>query len=189
MILTFLLAVGWLRDGAPMGIKRNIELSGGIFPETAGSATLHADDVFAQAFRGNHPSFRDVDLHGSAAGMDTIRAHLDQGFGWLFRDRADAERFLGSRIAPAPLGCITKLRADGTPKHRVIMDLRRNLVNEAAVVPERQVLPTVFHHGLDLAELSKDMNVEGNALHTMVLDFADAFMNISLHADEQPYNC
>ena len=70
-----------------------------------------------------------------------VRLHLNQGFGKLFASRADAERHLGSAIAPAPLGCIIKIREDGSAMHRVILDLRRNALNDASAVPERQILP------------------------------------------------
>jgi len=164
-----------------MGVKVSIPSSNGIFPAIAPDATLSPDEVFEQSFAGNHPSFRDA-APGShdLPGLDVVTEHLNKGFGLLFADRAAAERHLRSPIALALLGCISKVRGDGTSKHRVVMDLRRNRVNDAAVVTERQVLPTVFHHAADLARLSNATLLPESSVKTLVLDFADAFMGISL---------
>ena len=96
------------------------------------------------------------------------------GFGLLFATRTDIENFLQSKVAPAPLGCITKAKPDGTLKHRVIQDQRRSGVNAAVVLPERQVLPTVFSHAYDLARLADSAAKTGSddiEVETLVLDF------------------
>ena len=53
---------------------------------------------------------------------------LDAGFGQLFENQAAAESFLGDKAHPAPLGNVTKAKPDGSCRHRLIMDLRRNQV-------------------------------------------------------------
>jgi len=70
------------------------------------------------------------------------------------------------------------------------MDLKLNGVNAASATPERQVLPTAYDHGYDLASLAAARAELGNdaRLETMVLDFQDAFMSIPLAAPERPYN-
>ena len=78
---------------------------------------------------------------------------MEEGYGRLYASRADAEAELGPCF-PAPLGNITKEGPDGVAKHRLIQDLRRNLVNDCAAVPERQVLPRLIDHARDLAEAS-----------------------------------
>ena len=175
----------WLEEGAPMGIKRITEPSNGIFPAAPADAVISPEDVHNIPYIGNHPSYKET-----GAAQELIEEHLNAGFGLLFWDRQSAECYLGERIAPAPLGCISKVREDGTVKHRGIQDLRRNAVNDAAALPERQVLPTPFSHANDLAILAAaaadDPQVQ---LDTLVLDFKDAFMGIPLHPAEMPYNC
>ena len=123
--------------------------------------------------------------------MAVIQGHLDAGFGEVFVDRAAAERHFGERVAPAPLGCITKQKPDGSLKHRVIMDLKANAVNRATALPERQVLPTILSHATDLAELAEGLaptGVSDYCIQSMVLDFRDAFMGIPLAAAERLFN-
>ena len=86
---------------------------------------------------------------------------------------------------PAPLGNVTKLKADGQLKHRIIQDLRANSVNLSVRLPERQVLPRPIDHARDLADLS----AHEPWLSTLVLDFKDAFMSIPLHEEERRYCC
>jgi len=170
-----------------MGVRVRIDSSNGIFPPTSPVAEISPEEVLEHNFFGNHPSFKGV-AGEDAPGTDVVQGHLDQGFGLLFRDRQHAEQHLASPIAPAPLGCITKLREDGSAKHRVIMDLRRNRVNDAAAVPERQVLPTLHHHAFDIASLASLVDAPSQ-LRTLVLDFTDAFMGVPLHPREHPFNC
>jgi len=176
----------WLEHGAPMGIRKDIEV-GHLFPETAATAALEPEAVFDHVKLGNHPSFRHGAADGGASGADVIAEHLNAGFGWLFRDLAAAEKHMQTRITPAPLGCIVKHKEDGSRKVRVIMDLRRNRVNDATRVPERQVLPTIHHHALDLLRLTRGLGVD-EQIHTMVLDFENAFMGIPLARVEQCFN-
>jgi len=123
-----------------------------------------------------------------------VEEHVNSSFGLLFADAAAAARYLGESVAPAPLGCISKRKESGELKHRVIMDLKSNQVNQACSTPERQVLPTVFSHARDLAILSQSLCSTSSAdsrsmLQTMVLDFKDAFMSIPLDKREWSVNC
>ena len=71
------------------------------------------------------------------------------------------------------------------------MDLRISGVNAASSTPERQVLPSVFDHGRDLAALASDWAQspsETDVVETMVLDFKDAFMSVPLAEGERPFN-
>ena len=64
--------------------------------------------------------------------------------------------------------------------------MRKNRVNEAAAVPERQVLPAVLDHGRDLALLAAGAaDVE---IWTLILDWANAFMGVPLAPGERPFN-
>ena len=81
--------------------------------------------------------------------------------------------------APAPLGCITKQTPEGKTKHRVIQDLKRNQVNRATTVPERQVLPTIASHARYLAILgASTLDDDTTQVETLILDFKDASMGV-----------
>ena len=179
-----------------MGIRQPI-LPGGHFPLLDSPAVLSPDVVLNLPPRRNHPSF--CDLQGLAAppGHSVVQGHVQQGFGLLFRDRAAAVKYFEGPVTPAPLGCISKAKDDGSVKHRVILDLKANQVNLACTTPERQVLPTYFQHAKDIAELSRFLLEDSSSssssssppvLFNMILDMQDAFMNVPLHAEEQVFN-
>ena len=123
----------------------------------------------------NHGSFSTV--HGDdqeAAGLALVRRAVDAGFGELYADRATAEQTLGGQVYPAPMGTVTKTRADGSLKHRLIQDLRANAVNSAVTLPERLVLPRPVDLAADLAWLHASRPT-GDRLAIGIVDFEDAF--------------
>ena len=137
----------------------------------------------------NHPSFEEA--YGDdpeAAGLGLVRQAVAQGFAEILADRSTAEAALGGQVYPAPLGTVSKTRDDGTWKHRLIQDLRFNCVNRTVRLPERLVLPRPLELGKDLAELAADLP-EDAILQVGIVDFADAFMSISLGLAERRFNC
>ena len=118
-----------------------------------------------------------------------ITEHLDSGYGLLFSSVEEASDYFGTPVVPAPLGNITKAVDGNSVKHRVIMDLTLNKVNSAASVPERQVLPTYLSHLRDLAILSEHPLEASESVEVLVLDYRNAFMQIPLAVEEQPFNC
>ena len=178
----------WLRDGAPMGLNRRIDASG-LLPlvEEAPLLTVEALDRLPRSAK-NHPSF--TELHGleRPPGVDQIQSQVDAGFAAIYESQEEAERHLGGLTHPTPLGTVTKVKPDGSLKHRVIQDLRANRVNDAVHLPERQVLPRGLDHGVDLAVLADDCH-EKERVATLVLDFRDAFNSVPLHPSERRFNC
>ena len=170
-----------------MGIEKAIDV-GGHFPEKDDptAAPLAWLDG-APEITAKHPSFNLRDAQGKQPALDELRALVEAGYGRLYKDRKEAERALGGDCFPAPLGNVTKLGPDGVTKHRLIQDLRRNLVNDCAGVPERQVLPRFLDHALDLAEASAATDADG--VDTLILDFRRAFMSIPVSRAELRYNC
>ena len=173
-----------------MGIRRELQAGGGIFPPLASERSVQPDVVLRLPTQPNHASFRDFQGAASPPGHEVVQGHVSSGFALLFQDKAAAERHLGSPVAAAPLGCVSKLKPDGTWKHRVIQDLKANQVNLASSTPERQVLPTVFQHARDVALLGLLAEAGGDAddIETLVLDVKDAFMGVPLHPEEWPFN-
>ena len=176
----------WLEHGAPMGLAKSIE-PGGLFPLRQTDNELDVDDLAeVDRWASNHPSF---EHQGSASpGIALVQDYLEAGFVELFVDEVAASKKVGCAVHPAPLGLISKVKPDGSTKHRVIQDLQRNQVNAAVRLPERQVLPRPTDHAKDMALLSRNLGKHEVAL-VLILDFANAFMSIPLDADERPYNC
>ena len=109
---------------------------------------------------------------------------MNAGFGRLFANRKAAEQALGGECFPAPLGDVVKRGPDGTDKHRLIQDLRRNGLSACVSLPERQVLPRFVDHAVDVAVASAAGDVE-----VLILDFSNAFMSIPANAGEARFNC
>ena len=175
----------WLEHGAPLGIEQEIP-PGGHFP-------LHDDSTAeplevlesAETCRGNHPSFLALDEQGGQPARDQLCELVEQGFGILYTTQSAAEKELGVRCYPAPLGDVVRPVPGAPAKHRLIQDLRRNRVNACAAVPERQVLPRFEDHARDVAVASEGWS--GTSI--LILDYKNAFMTVPASGAEQQYNC
>ena len=178
----------WLREGAPMGLTKEIQ-PGGHFPEAVAESSLSVavlDKIPPRTE--NHPSWNEHYEHDEPPSYDLLREQVEAGFAILFESREAAEELLGGRVHPAPLGNVAKQKEDGSWKFRSIQDLRANHVNAAVRLPERQVLPRGLDHGRDLAVLHSQAKPH-ETVRTLVLDFKDAFMSIPLHPSEWRFNC
>ena len=178
----------WLREGAPMGLSQTI-IPGTHFPRTEVDATSTLEELDKrEPWLHNHPSFDE--LHGCerSPAWDLLEEQVNHGFTMLFKSMEAAAAYLGGPCHPAPLGNVTRTKDDGTIKHRLIQDLRANGVNAAVALPERQVLPRGIDHGRDLAYLAQDLPPDAD-VHTLVLDFSNAFMSVPLHPSERRFNC
>ena len=137
----------------------------------------------------NHTSFRTVFGEDSESpGLSLVRQAVAAGFAEVFVDRSAAASALGGQVLPAPLGTVSKEKADGSWKSRLIQDLRINGVNSAVGLPERLVLPRPVDLGKDLAELAGQKG-DADVLLVGIVDFADAFMSIPLASSERRFNC
>jgi hypothetical protein len=115
-------------------------------------------------------------------------SRLTRASGYCSPTRLRRKQILGGQTHPAPLGNITKEKPGGEVKHRLIQDLRRNSVNSAVVLTERQVLPRPVDHAKDVALLSDGLR-KGEVISTLVLDFKNVFMSIPLDKAERRFNC
>ncbi|CAK0908047.1 unnamed protein product, partial [Prorocentrum cordatum] len=177
----------WLREGAPMGIRRAIA-PGGHFPLAAAEATLSVDAFRREfCFSGNHRSFVDDFGENEAPTLPLVREYLEKGFGRAFPSREAAEEVFGPTY-PAPLGNVRKRKQGGDGwKNRIIQDLKASRVNLLSSTPERAVLPRGIDHAVDAATLFTADGADHGEI--FVIDFSDAFMSCPLHESERPYNC
>ena len=128
----------WIQEGTPMGIARHINARG-VFPtvDTKMPTQRETDAIWSQsAVGGSYQSFKDVGPLAEAELQRTIDAGLAEFVGTF----AEAKKRYGN-IAVSKLACIVKDKPDGSKKVRIVVDLRRSLVNSLVVAPERVVLP------------------------------------------------
>ena len=156
-----------------MGILRSIT-PGKLFPAFASPA--EADTLEANCWaKGNHPSFG-LTHNGEdePPGLDVLRGYHEKGYATRYTTLAAAERKHGELVI-SPLGNLTKEKADGTLKHRIIQDLRRGGANLLAELFERIVLPRPSDHGWDLynlwKQLAKETLGEGAAVWSLIVDW------------------
>ena len=71
------------------------------------------EKALSQPPLGNDQSFQEKGEFEAPPGRALVSEHLDKGFGQLFFSRTEAERFLGSSISTAPLGCISRQKEGG----------------------------------------------------------------------------
>ena len=177
----------WLEKGAPMGLDQPV-VPGHLFPRVEASRDRTLEELEAsERWSRNHPSFEKAHGEDVPPGVTKVREMVNSGFGKLYQSISEATAELGAVPHPAPMGNVTK-PVGNELKHRVIMDLRRNGVNESVVIEERVVLPRGIDHARDMAILY-DQARNDEILEVLVLDFKDAFMSIPLHPAERKYNC
>ena len=181
--------VEWLKTGSPMGILHPIT-PGGLFPVCESPAeALTLEGLLWQ--KGNHPSFgiKDVD-DGEPPGLALLREYYRKGFASRYTSLVEARAEHGDLVI-SPLGTITKTKADGSLKHRIIQDLRRGGANLLASHFERIVLPRPNDHGWDLFHLwlrLAEKTLEKDAgVWSLIIDFKDAFMSTGTRKDEQRF--
>ena len=175
---------GWLRHGAPLGILQPVPPSGIFPPVPAADPQRDLGDITTM-FDGftNYTSAEDE----PETRLSLLRKMTDRGWAEEFSGLQAARDFLGSPdLVFNRLALITKERADGTLKHRLVWDLRRSGVNEFVSPGERVVLPRLG----DVVRDARDL--WGSAPHDssvafIGVDVSDAFHLIPLHPSEWKY--
>ena len=175
--------VQWLRSGAPTGVTDAVP-PGGIFPacEQIGEPGVDAECFYAQTEPwGNYLS---VEQNASAVQQEFSR--LEQaGFVRRFSSWADVQQQLG-RVVVSKMACVISQRADGSTKHRLIVDLRRSGANSLVQLGERIVLPRLWDAVVDTLHLARRAKGE-DGLEMMVMDWADAYHSISVKDQDIPF--
>ena len=173
----------WLRDGAPLGIIEDIEAAG-VFPSSADNSRSRRPEALHTELAGwsNYKSADDEpDVVSKLLGDQRDKQHCV-----MFDTYEELLEFLGSDEAVlSKIALITKLKADGSTKHRLIWDLLRSEVNESISLSERLVLPRLQ----DAVEDAQALLQQGYKLEWLVLDIADAFHNVPIKDSERKYMC
>ena len=160
----------WLAAGArrTCGV-RSSGPPGPFFPRvsTEHAIAIAESEVIAATL--NHPSFYEAHGEDTSPAKQLVLEAVSQGFGQLFKTRADAERIVGPTKA-APLGNVRKFNKAGTGyKNRAILE--SNPANELVALEERVVLPRGIDHALDLAQL----RAGDHEVWCLTFNFKDAF--------------
>ena len=176
----------WFKQdvGTPMGLEQTMTHTG-IFPKVPDDRvpftnTLDFDDSWQ-----NYQS--------AESSPDAVKAQLgsmvEQGWCREF-DSLDqlAEALNGATPIFSKLGLISKLRDDGTYKHRLIWDLLRSKVNASATQSERIILPRLIDLVNDILDLiAASSNDE--EVWIFIIDIQNAFHLLPLRNDERRYFC
>lgn len=184
--------VGWIRNGAPLGIERKIETSG-IFPPSGEVLDgLVESDSVAQLALGPIANYSSVSQHLQHAEEELSRL---EKMGYMFREnKEEIVRNYGHGTI-SKLGLILKTKEDGTLKKRLVIDLRRSQGNAKASLPEKLVLP----RPLDGVEMLRDLrqghprgatteeSKERWGLEMALVDVSDAFMSLAVEEAEWPH--
>ena len=171
----------WIRYGAPLGIRNELVPSG-IFPLS------DARDAPADAAEALHSDLGTFTNYASLEEWpEAAREQLDkleaEWYVHVFDTEGDVTQFLGEQPILTKLALISKLRADGTFKHRLIVDLLRSEVNVHISRGERIILPRISDAIRDALGLRRT----GAEAEFMVADFTDAFHMIPLAPNERRF--
>jgi hypothetical protein len=177
----------WLERGAPIGLAEEIQLSG-VFPAVRAKDRPGELKKLVTELEG-------FSNYSSANGNPEIVEALIEGYaseGWckIFASHAELASFLGTRdITYNKMALISKPKADGSFKHRIIWDLRRSHVNGEMAIGERLVLPRLSDAIEDALAVLRARQAPGEEAEWLVVDVANAFFNVPLSPLEWRYHC
>jgi hypothetical protein len=92
--------------------------------------------------------------------------------------------WLGAPPVLSKFAMLTKTRADGTAKRRVILDCSASGVSDATVQNQRVVLPRALEVARDIVHAA-NRREDGDEVELLVLDFKDAFYHVPCLHDER----
>ena len=177
----------WLAEGAPLGHQASIPTCG-VFPQAVEESSIRHEEGDWLAYHGDWQNYQSVESRLDV-GLQLLREAEASGFCRLHSSEQELKAALkGDTYALAKLGLISKMRPDGTEKHRLVWDFRRSHLNSHITQPERIVLPRLE----DLVDSARELHAqrgEGGQHWLIGLDIKDAFLNIPLLEAEQPYVC
>ena len=173
----------WLAQGAPAGINMDIR-DPGVFPKSEGE-DFEADGVdFVWRDPSLHENYTSVD--NDEAAEPEVRRIVETGFVEVFKSLEACKRYLGAEPVTSKLAMVSKQRADGTWKRRLILDCRESQVSDRASRGGRLVLPRPVDIVSDCLHMWKHAGTD-LSMEALVLDFTDWFYMTPLHGDEQRY--
>ncbi len=172
----------WLESGAPLGIIHPVT-SKGIFPPVD-TVTPTAESIQALASSPHGwANYRSSEEDPSTT-IELLQNMVEKDWAQVHPTWESLTQAMTSQeITLNKLALLSKVKPDGSIKHRLVWDLLRSTVNSVVQQGERVVLPRVMDFVHDAWDLSK--NTPGNTtLHLFGTDISDAFHQVPLHPSE-----
>ena len=176
----------WLTSGCPAGVAHPV-ISGGVFPPVDNAMDADTlDNYLTQAEPGTN--YQSVEEAPETAGRELDRA-IACGYAHRVASWREVQKEYG-QVLVSRLACITKPRADGTEKVRLIIDMRRSGYNSCVRMSERLVLPRIKDLVEDTLTLEAELDTSrGEIISFMIADYEDAFHSLGVAEAEWPYLC
>ena len=172
----------WLRGGAPLGINRPVSPAGVFPPVTEEAApSEYVANLSKDPFGWVNYRSADEDV---ATAVELLDHMVAQGWADALPSWEEVIDSLGEGVVLNKLALLSKLKADGTTKHRLVWDLRRSGVNLAVRQGERVVLPRLSDVVADLRELA---SLDTERMVLLGTDVSEAFHQIPLHESERRF--
>ena len=172
----------WVRDGCPLGIRNELTPSG-IFPAVNARERPAADAEILQTDAASFSNYASLDDWPGPA-QEQVQKLVDKGYVEEFQSFEAMAAAIGEQPVLSKLALISKERASGDWKHRLIVDLLRSDVNSHICQGERIILPRIGDAVIDGLRIRR-AGLEG--VESMVSDFADAFFMLPIAEDEQKF--
>ena len=174
----------WLRQGAPLGIREKIEVTG-VFPAIV-PAEITRDPLTLITELTGWKNYASAEEHLEVV-QDLLGVQEQRGHCQTFDTYEQLCNHLGvEAVVLTKVGLITKQKPDGSLKHRLIWDLLRSEVNSTVHLEERIVLPRLQDAVDDARDL---LQLGANEVEWLVLDVADAFHNVPVRESERRFSC
>ena len=181
----------WLRQGAPLGVLHPVEPAG-IFPPAPGpTATPEQLAALVSDLR-DWSNYRSAEEDPEVA-LGLLRRMVERGWASAYSSLEAVHEALGSQdLVCNRLALITKVKPDGSLKHRLVWDLLRSGVNSVVNQGERVVLPRLYDLVKDVRALAAPRGgaqADDASVCSVLLgiDIEDAFHQIPLRHDEQRF--
>ncbi len=173
---------GWLHTGAPLGIIHPVT-SKGIFPAVDTVApTIDAIASLASSPAG-WENYRSSEEDPNTT-SELLKTMVDKGWAQAHSSWESLTEALSSQeVTLNKLALLSKVKPDGSTKHRLVWDLLRSDVNAVVQQGERVVLPRIMDFVNDAWELSQ-YSPGDTTLHLFGTDISDAFHQVPLHPSE-----
>ena len=175
---------GWLSQGAPLGVLNPVVPSG-VFPPVVERPSSPAEVAAVASDPAGWTNYRSATDDPKIA-RKLLKKMTDNKWADAVGSWESVEQLVGGRATLNKLGLVSKLRPDGTWKHRLIWDLRESGINGVIRQGERVVLPRLS----DVVNSARRLHGsrQGNHPVTMlVLDISDAFHQVPLNRGEQRF--
>ena len=172
----------WLEFGAPTGVGSPIT-SCGVFSKIVSTGEASKEFWRAYAECTDHRNYKSADENKQLLNNE-VNPLLKENFVKRYDTLEEAVKLHG-KVFVSKVAAIVKMRQDGTPKLRIIIEMLRSMVNSFVRLEERIILPRLADMISDLIALARALEIgSGQVIDMSVFDFSDAFHTIGVALEE-----